>query len=119
MSLTYDCADCGANAGEPCGPDCLGTRAKEVTYTVRREVIEVIEVDATSVEDAENLAALMSVEHWTRTITSEVALPPHTVGGKRAGGAGYGVTHDMDCPACVASGLDFTLTPRSETYWAS
>lgn len=29
----------------------------------------------------------------------------------------YGERHDMDCPACQDT--PFTLSPRSETYWAS
>lgn len=46
--------------------------------------------------------------------------PRHTVGGKTSdNGWPYGTTHDMDCPACVASGSSFTTSPRSETYWAS
>ena len=29
----------------------------------------------------------------------------------------YGRTHDMDCPGCQDT--PFTLSPRSETYWAT
>lgn len=44
----------------------------------------------------------------------------HTVKGKTSEtGWPYGTTHDMDCPACVASGSSFTASPRSETYWSS
>lgn len=46
----------------------------------------------------------------------------HTIGGRMIGpdnpGA-YGRTHDMNCPACVASGTPYTASPRSETYWSS
>lgn len=44
---------------------------------------------------------------------------PHTHRGEVIGleGRPYGVTHDMDCPAC--QGTPFTLSPRSETYWSS
>lgn len=46
--------------------------------------------------------------------------PRHTVNGETSEtGWPYGTTHDMDCPACVASGEPFTLSPRSETYWSS
>lgn len=44
--------------------------------------------------------------------------PRHTVRGQTSeNGWPYGVTHDMDCPACQDT--PFTLSPRSETYWAS
>ncbi len=44
----------------------------------------------------------------------------HTVGGKTSTeGWAYGTTHDMACPACLASGSSYTSSPRSETYWAS
>ncbi len=44
----------------------------------------------------------------------------HTVRGETSeNGWPYGVTHDMDCPACLASGASFTASPRSETYWSS
>jgi len=47
----------------------------------------------------------------------------HTIGGKPINDltnpGSYGVTHDMDCPACVAGGSSFTASPRSETYWSS
>lgn len=29
----------------------------------------------------------------------------------------YGERHDMDCPGCQDT--PFTLSPRSETYWAT
>lgn len=46
--------------------------------------------------------------------------PRHTVRGQTSDeGWAYGTTHDMDCPACVASGSSFLASPRSETYWAS
>lgn len=46
--------------------------------------------------------------------------PKHTVRGQTSeDGWPYGTKHDMDCPACVASGTSFTASPRSETYWAS
>jgi hypothetical protein len=47
------------------------------------------------------------------------AEPKHTRNGKADGPWPYGTTHDMDCPACVASGSSFTASPRSETYWSS
>jgi hypothetical protein len=65
------------------------------------------------------------VERVTRTDPTlpveRVSLDlPHTVNGKTSDeGWGYGVTHDMDCPACVASGASFLTSPRSETYWSS
>lgn len=47
----------------------------------------------------------------------------HTIGGKPiddlTNPGEYGRTHDMTCPACVASGSSFTTSPRSETYWSS
>lgn len=47
------------------------------------------------------------------------AKPVHTRGGKADGPWAYGMTHDMDCPACVASGSSYTASPRSESYWSS
>ena len=46
---------------------------------------------------------------------------PHTVRGAPIGpeGVPYGTKHDMNCPACIASGASFTASPRSETYWSS
>ena len=59
---------------------------------------------ADNLELDESLAA--RVRHTVRGETSEVGWP-------------YGTTHDMDCPACVASGSSFSASPRSETYWSS
>ena len=49
------------------------------------------------------------------------ALPVHTRGGQPIplGGLPYGVTHDLDCPACVASGRPWGADPRSEAYWSA
>ena len=46
--------------------------------------------------------------------------PKHTVRGQTSeDGWPYGTRHDVDCPACLASGASFTASPRSESYWAS
>lgn len=52
----------------------------------------------------------------------EAPLPEHTTRGKTAAEGAvfdYGVQHDYDCPACLASGSSYLTSPRSETYWAS
>ena len=45
----------------------------------------------------------------------------HRVGGKPIPSTGvpYGTTHDNDCPGEGCADVPFTLSPRSETYWAS
>lgn len=44
----------------------------------------------------------------------------HTIGGRPIGPDNpghYGRTHDFNCPGCIDT--PYTISPRSETYWAS
>jgi hypothetical protein len=67
-------------------------------------------------------------EAWLKEMEREGQLthqqpnlePKHTVRGETSEtGWPYGTTHDYDCPACIAMGLSFLTSPRSETYWCS
>jgi hypothetical protein len=55
---------------------------------------------------------------WREDPRTYRLYPQHTVKGEyRREGWPYGTTHDMSCPGC--QDIPFTLSPRSETYWAS
>ena len=57
----------------------------------------------------------------TNTITLWVKIPDQSERGHIGNPAGYG-PHPADCLGCqdmLANGTPWTLTPRSETYWAS
>lgn len=65
--------------------------------------------------------ALTNGKDWMVVPEDPAPSPSHTYRGGTpipTTGVPYGTTHDMGCPACVASGLPFESTPRSETFWA-
>ena len=78
---------------------------------------------------SEDVEAFIAAAKGAEQPQPEVDLGPitdpaiHTIGGKPiddlTNPGEYGRTHDMTCPACVASGSSFTTSPRSETYWSS
>lgn len=49
--------------------------------------------------------------------TNHILRPQHKIRGEIGAKGEYGQRHDMDCPGCQDT--PFTLSPRSETYWAS
>lgn len=84
-----------------------------------------LRADVWEYEDAQQSAIWQRIADATNAPVREVDLTVtvHTIGGKvidhDTNPGTYGRTHDMDCPACLASGSSFTASPRSETYWSS
>lgn len=78
----------------------------DVTGQQYRTKREALAAEAEELAYRQRVADFASAVHTYRGETIVEGLP-------------YGVPHDYDCPACIASGASFTASPRSETYWSS
>jgi hypothetical protein len=96
-------------------------REAPIGLSISREDGTRLVADLSTAEAIAFAQQLMSaIALTTEREANRAAKPQHTVRGKTStDGWPYGTTHDMDCPACVASGSSFTASPRSETYWSS